>query len=256
MDYLSINKAAWNSRTETHLNSQFYDVDGFLAGKCSLNPLEKSLLGEVKNKTVLHLQCHFGQDTLSLARLGAKVTGVDLSENAIEAAKKLSNTLNLDASFICDDIFQFGDKNQIQFDIVYTSYGVLCWLPDLDKWAKTIANSLKTGGKFVLVEFHPINDLLAGNDYLSKATADIEKEGTYTENCDGTQSTIVTWCHCISDVIQALLNTGLTLQQFTESPYSPYDCEQNLTFIDGKGYVKHHKEKLVPQLYALQAIKK
>lgn len=256
MDYLNINKATWDKRTDIHLESSFYDVQSFINGKCSLNPLEKNLLGSVEALDLLHLQCHFGQDTLSLTRLGAKTTGVDLSAKAIDAAKRLSSELCLEANFICDDIIQFGEKNSKQFDIVYTSYGVLCWLPDLSQWAKTISNALKVGGKFVLVEFHPLNDLLAGYDYFEKQSADIEKEGTYTENCDGKESTIVTWSHSVSDVIQALINAGLEIKQYIESPYSPYDCEQNLQHVDGKGFVKHHKGKLIPQIYAIQAIKK
>ncbi|GMM84681.1 class I SAM-dependent methyltransferase [Pseudoalteromonas sp. MTN2-4] len=256
MDYLSINKASWDKRTDIHLESSFYDVQSFINGKCSLNPLEKELLGSVESLDLLHLQCHFGQDTLSLTRLGAKTTGVDLSTKAIDAAKRLSSELCLDANFICDDIVQFGEKNDKQFDVVYTSYGVLCWLPDLSQWAKTISNALKTGGKFVLVEFHPFNDLLAGYDYFEKQSADVEKEGTYTENCDGKESTIVTWSHSVSDVIQALINAGLEIKQYTESPYSPYDCEQNLQHVVDKGFVKHHKGKLIPQIFAIQAIKK
>ena len=256
MDYLSINKATWDKRTDIHLESSFYDVQSFINGKCSLNPIEKELLGSVESLDLLHLQCHFGQDTLSLSRLGAKTTGVDLSAKAIDTAKQLSSELCLDANFICDDIIQFGEKNDKQFDVVYTSYGVLCWLPDLNQWAKTISNSLKSGGKFVLVEFHPLNDLLAGCDYFEKSSADVEKEGTYTENCDGKESTIVTWSHSVSDVIQALINAGLEIKQYIESPYSPYDCEQNLQHVAGEGFIKHHKGKLIPQIFAIQAIKK
>jgi SAM-dependent methyltransferase len=256
MDYLSINKATWDKRTDIHLESSFYDVQSFINGKCSLNPIEKELLGSVESLDLLHLQCHFGQDTLSLNRLGAKTTGIDLSSKAIAAANHLSSKLSLDANFFCDDIVQFGEKNDKQFDVVYTSYGVLCWLPDLSKWAKTISNALKSGGKFVLVEFHPINDLLQGYDYFEKSSADIEKEGTYTENCDGKESTIVTWSHSIADVMQALINAGLEIKQYIESPYSPYDCEQDLQHVTGEGFVKHHKGKLIPQIYAIQAIKK
>ena len=136
MDYLNINKATWDKRTDIHLESSFYDVQSFINGKCSLNPLEKELLGSVEALDLLHLQCHFGQDTLSLTRLGAKTTGVDLSAKAIDAAKRLSSELCLDANFICDDIVQFGEKNNKQFDVVYTSYGVLCWLPDLNQWSQ------------------------------------------------------------------------------------------------------------------------
>jgi len=155
MDYLKTNKDAWNNRTNIHLKSEFYDVTSFKAGKCSLNPIELTQLGNVKGKSLLHLQCHFGQDSLSWARSGAKVTGVDLSSTAIEKAKELNDALQLDATFIESDVYAFGEENEQLFDVVYTSYGVLCWLPDLDRWAQTIYNALKIGGDFHLVECQP-----------------------------------------------------------------------------------------------------
>jgi 2-polyprenyl-3-methyl-5-hydroxy-6-metoxy-1,4-benzoquinol methylase len=185
MDYLKVNKAAWNERTKVHIDSEFYDNKAFIAGKSSLNPIELEQVGDVVNKKLLHLQCHFGQDTLSWARKGALVTGVDLSTEAIAQANELKTELGLAASFIADDIYQFGEKNTEKFDIVYSSYGVLCWLPDLNVWAKTIANALKDGGEFHLIEFHYFHDLLSGYCYFPQSEPDVEEEGTYTENCDG-----------------------------------------------------------------------
>ncbi|MGL4475808.1 MAG: class I SAM-dependent methyltransferase, partial [Shewanella sp.] len=123
MDYLSINKQAWDKRTKLHLKSEFYDVKSFKNGRCSLNPVELKQLGNVQGKSLLHLQCHFGQDSLSWARLGAKVTGVDLSAVAISHAKELTQALGLTANFIDSDLVQFGRDNVNQFDIVFTSYG-------------------------------------------------------------------------------------------------------------------------------------
>ena len=143
MDYLNINKEAWDKRTKVHVDSKFYDVEAFKDGKSSLNNVELEQVGYVKGKKLLHLQCHFGQDTLSWARQGAIVTGVDLSTEAIEQAKKLSSALGLDATFFAQDIYQFGEENLEKFEVVYTSYGVLCWLPDLSQWAKVIANSFE-----------------------------------------------------------------------------------------------------------------
>ena len=140
MDYLSINKEAWDKRTKVHVDSKFYDVEAFKDGKSSLNRIELEQVGNVEGKNLLHLQCHFGQDTLSWARQGAKVTGVDLSTEAIEQANKLKLALGLDATFVANDIYQFGNENTEKFDIVFTSYGVICWLPELNLWAKTIAS--------------------------------------------------------------------------------------------------------------------
>ena len=144
-----------------HLGSKFYDVEAFKDGSSSLNAIELEQVGNVEGKRLLHLQCHFGQDTLSWARLGATVTGVDLSTEAIEQANKLKSALGLDATFVANDIYQFGNESTEEFDIVFTSYGVLCWLPDLNLWAKTISSSLAMGGEFHLVEFHAFNDYSA-----------------------------------------------------------------------------------------------
>ncbi|RHW74628.1 bifunctional 2-polyprenyl-6-hydroxyphenol methylase/3-demethylubiquinol 3-O-methyltransferase UbiG [Colwellia sp. RSH04] len=220
MDYISINKKAWDKWTNIHIASQFYDVEAFKDGNSSLNTVELEQVGNVQGKKLLHLQCHFGQDTLSWARLGASVTGVDLSTEAIKQANKLKSSLGLEATFVANDIYQFGNENTEEFDIVFTSYGVLCWLPDLNLWAKLIANSLAEGGEFHLIEFHTFNDLLTGYSYLPSSDPDVEDEGTYTENCDGTKLKMVTWPHSLSEVVNALISAGLNIEDFKEYPYS------------------------------------
>ena len=255
MDYLNINKEAWDKRTKVHVGSKFYDLEAFKSGKSSLNTIELELVGNVEGKKLLHLQCHFGQDTLSWAREGATVTGVDLSTEAIEQANKLKSALELDATFVANDIYQFGNENTEKFNIVFTSYGVLCWLPDLNHWAKTIVNSLETGGEFHLVEFHTFNDLLCGYSYFPRSEPDVEDEGTYTENCDGTKSKMVTWAHSLSEVINALISAGLSIEHFKEYPYSPYNCFEGLVHVSGQGYQMLHKGQQVPLLYSIKARK-
>ncbi|WDE07870.1 class I SAM-dependent methyltransferase [Thalassomonas viridans] len=255
MDYVAVNKEAWDKRTKVHVESAFYDVEGFLAGKSSLNPIERQLLGDVTGKSLLHLQCHFGLDTLSWARLGAKVTGVDLSPQAITQAQELAQTADLPARFINSDVYAFGESSTERFDIVFTSYGVLCWLPDLDLWAQTIAKSLKPGGRFYLVEFHPFHDVLSGYCYFPGKAPDIEEEGTYTENCPGEKSTVLTWPHSLSEVIAALIKAGITIEGFQEYPFSPYNCFPDLEFVDGKGYRLLFKGQAIPLVYSLTARK-
>lgn len=138
MNYLELNRKAWDKRTAIHVDSQFYDVAGFIRGKSSLNSIELEQVGDVNGKTLLHLQCHFGLDSLSWSRLGANVTGVDLSPIAIDHARDLPRQLGLKAEFIADDIYHFGSDNTRKFNNVFTSYGVLCWLPDLTRWAAVI----------------------------------------------------------------------------------------------------------------------
>jgi len=255
VDYLSINKEAWDKRTKVHVKSNFYDLESFKEGKSSLNKIEIEQVGNVSGKKLLHLQCHFGQDTLSWARKGADVTGVDLSSEAIEQANSLKSTLELKANFIANDIYIFGTNNKEKFDIVFTSYGVLCWLPDLTNWANLIVNSLVTGGEFHLVEFHTFGDLLSGYSYFPRAEPDIEDEGTYTENCDGEKSTMITWAHSLSEVVNALISAGLSIEYFKEYPYSPYNCFEGLEHVDNQGYQMIYKGQQVPLLYSIKAVK-
>ncbi|MCC7297291.1 MAG: class I SAM-dependent methyltransferase, partial [Bacteroidia bacterium] len=152
LNYLETNRDSWNKRTEIHYSSAFYDLEGFIAGKSSLQDIELQLLGDIQNKSVLHLQCHFGQDTLSLARMGAEVTGVDFSDAAIKKATELAEIVQQKARFICADIYNLPAHLNEHFDIVFTSYGTIGWLPDLEKWAKIVSHFLKPGGSFVFAE--------------------------------------------------------------------------------------------------------
>ena len=155
LNYIEVNRNAWNNKVEIHLKSDFYDLNGFLGGKSSLNDVELQLLGAIKGKSILHLQCHFGQDTISLSRLGAEVTGVDFSDSAIEAARKLAVATQSNAQFICCDLYDLPEHLDKKFDIVFTSYGTIGWLPDLNKWSEIVSYFLKPMGHFVFVEFHP-----------------------------------------------------------------------------------------------------
>lgn len=260
MDYKEINRNSWNKRTEVHLESEFYDMKGFLEGKTSLKTIELDLLGDVSGLKILHLQCHFGQDSLSLARMGAKVTGVDLSNVAIENAKKLANDLKLDANFICCDLYDLPQFLDEEFDLVFTSYGTIGWLPDLNKWAKLVNRFLKTTGKFVFVEFHPVvwmfDDAFEKIEYSYFNKEDIvTEEDSYAAMNNSTKESFVTWNHPLSDVLSSLLENSLILTKFSEMDYSPYNCFQNtIEFEDGKFRIKGLEEK-IPMVYALVAEK-
>ena len=142
---LETNRNNWNERTPVHAASDFYDMEAFKSGRITLKDIERREVGDVSGRTLLHLQCHFGQDTMSWSRLGAIATGVDFSEAAIELARSLNDELGLEARFICSNIYDLPDTLDEEFDIVFTSYGVLTWLPDLDKWAEVIYKRLKAG---------------------------------------------------------------------------------------------------------------
>lgn len=260
-NYINTNKASWNAKTEHHVNSDFYDVAGFLKGKNVLNSIELDLLGDVKGKSILHLQCHFGQDSLSLAALGAKVTGVDFSDKAIAKAKELNTALQLDAEFICCDVYSLPQYLNTTFDIVFTSYGVIGWLPDMDKWAAVISIYLKHGGRFVMAEFHPVvwmfdNDFTKVTYNYFKDEPIVEEEsGTYAQKDAPIQTKTISWNHGLAEVIGALLKNGLSLKQFNEYDYSPYKCFSHTEEISENKYRIKHLSNHIPMVYSVLAEK-
>ncbi|HXS37600.1 MAG TPA: class I SAM-dependent methyltransferase [Flavipsychrobacter sp.] len=260
-EYLEINKKLWNEKTKYHKGSAFYDLQGFIEGKSSLNSIEKSLLGDVSGKSILHLQCHFGLDSLSLAREGANVTGVDISDEAIGIARQLATDLHLGAEFICCNVYDLPQFLNRQFDIIYTSYGVLGWLPDMNEWAQLISRYLKKNGNFVLVEFHPVVWMFdydfasVAYSYFNKETIEEEETGTYADRNAPVKLKSISWNHNIAEVLQSLLNNGLRINIFQEFDYSPYNCFNNLVeVVPGKYQIKGVEEKL-PMVYAIKAIK-
>ena len=261
-NYIEINRQSWNTKTEVHLQSEFYDLEGFVNGKTSLNEIELNLLGNINGKTILHLQCHFGQDTISLSRLGATVTGVDLSDKAIESAKQIAAKTGSNATFICCDIYDLPNHLAQPFDIVFTSYGTIGWLPDLDKWAKIVSQFLKPNGQFVFVEFHPVvwmfddNFDKIGYRYFNSGAIIETESGTYADKNAPITQEYVMWNHGLSEVINSLLNNGLQLQQLNEYDYSPYNCFNKTIEFEPKKYRIEHLENKIPMVYAVVAKKK
>ncbi|MFN0276439.1 MAG: class I SAM-dependent methyltransferase [Chitinophagales bacterium] len=262
-DYAEINRKLWDKRTGIHFESDFYGVEKFLLGEEILNSIETDLLGDVKNKALLHLQCHFGMDTLALARKGAIVTGIDLSEAAISKANELRKKMNLHADFICCNVYDTLLHTQKKFDIVFTSYGVIGWLPDLTLWAKVISKALQPGGVFVMAEFHPVVWMFNNEfnnieySYFNKQAIVETEQGTYAErHADIPENTSVTWNHGISEVLSALLHQGLEIEIFLEYDYSPYSCFNNSVEVAKNRFQIAGMEGKLPMVYALKARKK
>ena len=233
--FLQTNKSSWDQRTEIHKDSSFYDVEGFMSGKTSLNAIELNALGDVRGKSLLHLQCHFGQDTLSWARLGAKVTGADFSPKAVALARSLNDQLGMEATFVESNVLELDKNLQGQFDIVFTSYGVVGWLPSLDEWARVISHFLKPGGIFYFVDFHPTLHLfdhakmeLAYDYFYQTKPLEEETTGTYTDREAPISHKEYYWIHSLHQTIQPLLNHGLHLLEMEEFDYSPYNCFENM----------------------------
>jgi ubiquinone/menaquinone biosynthesis C-methylase UbiE len=260
-DYIEINKESWNNRLESHLKSDFYDVPNFLKGKSSLNEIELNLLGDVSGKSILHLQCHFGQDTISLSRMGAETLGVDLSDQSIAKAKELAKETNTTARFVCSNIYDLPNVLNEQFDIVFTSYGTISWLPDLNQWAKVINRFLKPGGQFVFAEFHPAvwmyDDDLKEIKYHYNNIERIEEveEGTYADKSAKIKQQYVCWNHGIGEVLNSLVGNNLQIENLEEYCYAPYPFVNNSEeFESGKYRIKQFGNKF-PLVYSILAKK-
>lgn len=259
--YFEANRALWNEKTKHHTVSVFYDMDAFIAGKSSLLEPELELLGDVTGKSILHLQCHFGQDSLSLARMGANVTGSDIAEDAVAFAIDLAEKMKATAKFVTADTYSVPDVLHEQFDIVYTTYGVIGWLPDMQRWADVVSKMLKPGGKLVFVEFHPAvwmfdNDFThVQYSYFNNGPIIETLKGTYADREAPIEMQEIGWNHTLSDVMQGLINAGLNVEVFKEYDYSVYDCFSNTTPIgNGRWQIKGMEGKL-PMMYAIRAVK-
>ncbi|MFB6457831.1 class I SAM-dependent methyltransferase [Chitinophaga sp. Hz27] len=259
--WFSVNKQLWNNKTEVHLGSEFYAVDAFKAGKSSLNAIELEEVGAVEGKHLLHLQCHFGMDTISWAKNGAVVTGLDLSDKAITAAEDLAAQLAVPATFVCANVYDTTKVISGEFDIVYTSYGTIGWLPDLDIWAKEIAAKLKPGGFFYMVDFHPIVWMFDDQfkeiqySYFNQAPIVETTNGTYADRSADLHDTSYGWNHPTSEVLNALKRAGLTLEFFNEHTSSPYNCFANTVEVaPGLFQIKGLEEK-IPMLFSLKFTK-
>ncbi len=261
------NRSHWNERVAIHARSKFYDVDGFKAGSSSLLSIEtEELGGDVEGSSLLHLMCHFGLDTLSFARLGAQVTGIDFSEEAVTLARQIAKDTNLDATFVQSNLYDLRDNLDGQFDIIYTSYGVLIWLNDLKAWGEIIHHFLKPGGAFYIVEFHPFARVF--NDEIDKPEfrihypyfhnpepLEFKSEFTYTDG----EATLLNdvqyeWSHSISDILNALTIQGLLIEYLHEFDYAAY---QMFPFLEQRGKFFHIPDDMpkLPLMFSLKARK-
>lgn len=260
-NYIAINQALWNAKTPYHVASAFYDNEAFINGAQTLKEPELQLLGDVSGLRILHLQCHFGQDSLSLARMGASITGVDFSEEAIANARKLNEQLGLGCTFICADVYNLPEELNGQFDIVFTSYGTIVWLPSITKWAKSIARCLKPGGRFVFAETHPLAMMYDDNfkgilySYFNRGYIEETEQGTYADRSANIMLPSVTWNHTMADVVQSLINEGLAITQLHEYDYSPHEAFGNMVETSPGKYEVRGIEGKMPLTYTLEAKK-
>lgn len=259
--FFEANREGWNLRTEVHKTSEFYDVESWKKNGNSLTPIELREVGDVAGKSLLHLQCHFGQDTLSWARLGAQVTGCDLSDKAIEYARQLSDELGIPAKFVCCNVYDLPEHLEGTFDIVFTSYGTIGWLPDLNRWAQVVAHFLKPGGFFYIADFHPVVWMFDDKmerfqyPYHNSGVIETEQSGTYADRYAGIEYKEFGWNHSLSEVINSLAGQGLRIEFLNEYPYSPYDCFDKTVKGDDGNYRIQGLEGIIPMVYSIGARK-
>lgn len=256
--YRETNRDLWNGWTSINKHTSFYALDEFKSGATSLKPVELEALGDVSGKSMLHLQCHFGLDSLSWARLGAHVTAVDLSDEAIATASALSTELDIPARFICSDVYDLPKYLDEKFDIVFTSYGVLNWLKDIDRWAEIVAHYLKPGGIFYIVEFHPLINMLEddfrtirSDAYFSKTEprCTLEK-GSYADLDAEFEHESYEWHHSLGSISNALRRAGIIYESLEELPYSSHHCFPNLVEREGRFF----SAEGIPLMFSIKGV--
>ena len=260
-EWLRLNRMNWDERAAIHAASKFYGVGEFQARKSTLRSFEPGEVGDVSGRSLLHLQCHMGQDTLSWARLGADAVGLDFSEPAIRTARQLAEDVELvgQSRFVVSDVYDAeaalqGDR----FDIVYTGLGALVWLPDLTRWAKIVASLLNPGGFLYLVEFHPVSDMLGDDgraveqDYFDGGGSVVDYQHTYTDGPAMTNTRQVQWQHPLGEVLTALADAGLRLDFLHEHDITLF---QRFPVLENSGgeYRFPEGHPRVPLLYSLRA---
>ncbi|MFG2823511.1 class I SAM-dependent methyltransferase [Kitasatospora sp. NPDC048365] len=259
-----LNKAYWDERVPIHLGGAFYDVDGLRAGPDSLKDFETAEVGDVSGKSLIHLQCHFGRDTLSWAARGATVTGLDFSAPATGAGTRLAAELGLDARFLTADVYDAVSAVRGQtFDIVYASFGALNWLPDIGRWAAVAAELLTPGGFLYLAEFHPFSFVLddetastVTHDYFDEGPEASGGPGTYADETAQTEhNDTVEWRHSLATVVSAIAAAGLRIRFLHEHDHTFYRQRQSLESRDGQIYRHPDGVPRTPLTYSIRAEK-
>lgn len=260
-DYREVNAASWDEMVGFHLTSEFYDVAGFKRHRDSLRAFERDEVGTVDGKSLVHLQCHFGQDTLSWAGHGASVTGVDFSAPAIAAARELAAELGIAARFVTAELYEsVAALSGATFDVVYTGIGALTWLPDLDRWAETVAALLKPGGFVYLAEFHPITHALddgtgrqVTKDYFQPEPNVWDEPGSYAAyDAPTVHNLTVQFQHPLGRVVTALARAGLRIEFLHEHDFSLFQQFEGLR-RDPDGGFRYDGEGRLPLLYSIKA---
>lgn len=267
---LESNRDLWNAWTKIHVDSAFYHVASFRTGENGIRLADYELaeVGPVEGRSLLHLQCHFGLDTLSWARLGATVTGADFSEAAISAARSLAAEVELPALFVAGNLYDLPDLLEGQFDIVYTSRGVLGWLPDIEGWARVAAHFVKPGGFLYVTEIHPVAQAFESEgvapgelrlaypywSHLEPLTFDVH--GSYADPSAPTDGLVEHgWDHSLGEIVTALIKAGLQIEFLHEFDFVEWPVEFLARSDDGRWRLPPGTKGELPLFFSLRATK-
>lgn len=269
-DYRAVNLANWNDRAPAHAASPGYAVQRLIDDPSFLSEVvrfDRPLLGDVSGLRGVHLQCHIGTDTVSLSRLGAAMTGLDFSDKSLFEARRLATAAKADISFVQADVYDAFEALGGGFDLVYTGVGALCWLPDVKRWARTVASLLRPGGRLFIRDGHPV--LWSVDDERSDAVLDLKypyfehkdplvwhEESTYVEtDVRFTHNETHSWNHGIGEIVTAVLEAGMTLTGLVEHTTVPWDAlPGKMRDIGGGEYQLIDRPERLPHTYTLQAV--
>lgn len=258
------NRRNWDERASIHARSKMYDLEAVRQGKNSLLPLEREILGDVRGKKILHLQCHIGTDSVSWARLGAQVTGLDLSGESLNIARQLARDCGVEIEFIQANVYDAPDSLNGTFDIVIATYGVLCWLPDMAGFARVAARCLRPGGAFLLIDDHPARVMLnmeAGGtlrvtrSYFYADAAEYNPPGWTYSDADGPLTCpYYEWTHHLGEIVSGVAAAGLRIESLGEYPFCFWKSMEPGMTQDAAGWWRLAEEK-VPLMFSLCAVK-
>ena len=272
--YLEANRARWNEAVPVHAASEFYGVDRFLAGESTLLELERDEVGDVTSKSLLHLQCHFGLDTLSWARLGARVVGVDFAPMAISTARELAARSGLKAEFVESELYASPEALADRlgsFDVVYVNLGALCWLPDVAKWARVCAGFLRDGGMLYLRDTHPaafalddeapVGELRLRYPYFeTELPLSWSGDGDYADPSASFKHQVTyEWNHGLGEIVSAVIEAGCSIDFLHEQEWTVYralpwlvETERGVWRLPGND---GEPDRRVPLMFSLRATK-
>jgi SAM-dependent methyltransferase len=266
-DYLEVNRANWDERAPAHAASPGYGLARFTADPAFLSDtvrFDRARLGDITGQRAVHLQCHIGTDTVSLARLGATVVGLDFSDRSLYEARLLATAAGADIHFVQSDVYAAPDVLGGGYDLVYTGVGALCWLPDIKRWATTVAALLRPGGRLFIREGHPVLWAL-GEDSLTLELPYFETDqpmifddgDTYVETTAEFTNTIThEWNHGLGEIVTALLTAGLTITGLTEHTSVPWEAlPGRMRQLDGGEWQLADRPERLPHSYTLQAVR-